>query len=79
MATYRNQSYSPGNPMYGPEFYETGAKPQEYRGHLIYNRIQGDPGRGVWDVVLDGQCVGQLAGPRGARDWIDESMGAPHG
>ncbi len=44
---------------------------------LIYNRIKGEPGRGVWDVVFAGRCVCQLAGPRGARDWIDESLGGP--
>lgn len=52
MHRYKN----PWHP-YGPEFYETDAKPMIYRGYEVYQRI---PGEGV-DVVKDGVCVTQRA------------------
>lgn len=53
--------------MYGPVMYSTEVKPKEYKGHLIYERIAGS----VWDVVKDGVCLTQRAGPNGARQYID--------
>jgi len=59
--------------MYGPENYETDVKPVEYRGFLIYQRVEGQ----VWDVVKDGVCQSQLAGPDGARRYIDARIDGP--
>jgi len=68
---YKNPWHKPGKPEYGPVMYSTEVKPVEYRGYLIYERISGS----VWDVVKDGVCVTQMAGPRGARQAIDERLG----
>jgi hypothetical protein len=70
MATYRNSFY---NATHGhdPEIYSTDAKPVEYKGYLLYQRIKGPIGRGCWDVVKDGVCIGQYAGPGGARAFVD--------
>lgn len=65
--TYKNPWFSPTHyPMYGPEFYRTEAKPKKYKGFLVYkvSTVQ-------WDVVKDGVCVTQMAGPNGAKKWID--------
>ncbi len=67
MTTYRNPVHRRHDPMYGPEFYQTDAKPVTYKGHLIYHRTEL-----VWDVVLDGVCLTNRAGPNGARRFIDE-------
>ena len=40
--------------------------PKEYKGHLIYNAISS------YDIVKDGICIAQYAGPRGAREAIDK-------
>lgn len=68
--TYRNPWHHPRQPMYGPANYETDVKPVEYRGFLIFQRIEGH----VWDVVKDGVCQSQLAGPNGARRYIDARL-----
>lgn len=71
MTTYKNPWHKPNNrDLYGPEYYTTGEKPQEYKGYLIYERITGN----VWDVVKDGVCITQLAGPNGARSAIDKIL-----
>ncbi len=70
MATYTNPSYNRHLAMYGLEFYETDKKPESYRGYLIYQRIPGS----VWDVVKDGACVAQRAGPNGARAVVDNLL-----
>lgn len=61
--------------VHGPAFYETDTTPKEYKGYLIYHRIDyGMPinsGANVFDIVKDGVCVGQYAGPNGARAKID--------
>lgn len=67
MATYKNPWHKPTKPEYGPAMYSTDVKPVEYRGYLIYQRIHGH----VWDVVKDGVCITQRAGPNGARRFID--------
>jgi hypothetical protein len=66
--TYRNPWHKPGRPEYGPAVYLTHATPKHYRGYWIYERIPGH----VWDVVKGGECITQRAGPRGARQAIDE-------
>jgi len=70
MASYRNPWHNSQRPEYGPAFYTTEAKPEEYRGYLIYQRIYGH----VWDVVKDGVCITQMAGPNGARQAIDKLL-----
>lgn len=67
MNSYKNPWHRPTQSHYGPAEYTTNAKPVEYRGYLIYERIDGH----VWDVVKDGVCVTQRAGPNGARHAID--------
>ena len=42
------------------------SKPKEYKGYLIYNDAS------TWDIVKDGICIAQHAGPRGAREAIDD-------
>lgn len=64
---YKNPWHNPRLSHYGPEFYTTDETPEEYRGYLIYNRTPC-----VWDVVKDGACVTQMAGPNGARQAIDK-------
>lgn len=72
-ATYKNPWYDASR-GHDPEFYTTEAKPREYRGYLIYNRIPGKPGHGCWDIVKDGVCVTQRAGDtnHGLNKIIDE-------
>lgn len=72
MTTYKNPWHKLNNrELYGPEYYTTDAKPKEYKGYLIYERIACH----VWDVVKDGVCVTQMAGPIGARNAIDKLLG----
>lgn len=72
MTTYSNPVHKPLKPEYGPAIYSTDAKPAEYRGYLIFQRIKG----AVWDVVRDGVCVSQMAGPNGARTAVDQLLEA---
>ncbi|SDF83107.1 hypothetical protein [Thalassobaculum litoreum] len=67
MANYRNPFHKPHDSSYGPAIYETDATPEEYGGYLIYRRLPN-----CWDVVKDGVCITQRAGPNGARRAIDE-------
>ncbi len=66
IATYRNSFY---DAMHGhdPEIYRTEARPIEYKGCLLYQRLKGV----CWDVVKDGVCIGQYAGRRGAEAFVD--------
>ena len=75
MATYKNPWHRVNSTESGPAFYSTDAKPVEYRGYVLYHRIPGASGRGCWDVVKDGVCVGQYAGPSGARQFVDKLHG----
>lgn len=68
-ARYRNAFYEPLKGQ-DPEFYLTDAKPEAYRGYLIYQRIKGR----CWDVVQRGVCIGQYAGKSGATGFIDRLM-----
>lgn len=67
MSTYSNPWHRPGQPQQGPREYSTDAKPIEYQGHQIFERL---PGK-CWDVVKDGTCVTQRAGLAGAKRFID--------
>jgi hypothetical protein len=51
----------------GPEFYETDSVPVEHVGFLIFHRQES-----VFDVVKDGVCVAQMAGPNGAKRRAEE-------
>lgn len=68
MARYRNPWHEPRDPRYGPAEYETDARPFAHAGCLIYERIAGR----CWDVVKNGVCVTQRAGPRGAREAAED-------
>jgi len=70
VTTYRNPWHNPLLPMYGPAMYETAATPKFYKGYAIYERISGT----CWDVVANGVCLTQRAGPRGAREYIDDRI-----
>ena len=71
MSEYKNPWHKPGKPESGPAMYSTDAKPVAYRGYEIFERIDGH----VFDVVKDGACVTQMAGPNGARRAIDALVG----
>lgn len=66
MAKYKNQFYSPKNSDSKPVI-ETDAKPAQYKGYLIYERIKGV----CFDIVKNGVCVGMYAGLNGAKQAID--------
>jgi hypothetical protein len=55
---YKNPWHKKLDNTYGPEFYETEAKPKEYNGFFIYERIKGI----CFDIVKDGVCITQRAG-----------------
>jgi hypothetical protein len=63
-ARYRNSWFRSGETRGDPEYYETDARATEHAGCLIFERIKGR----VWDVVRDGTCLAQRAGPSGARE-----------
>ncbi len=66
IARYHNPWHRPGKPEYGPEMYETTARPTRVGEYLIYERVPGE----CWDVVLADTCVTQRAGKNGAIQWI---------
>lgn len=68
-ARYRNSFYRAVTGC-DPEFYITDAKPIEYRGHTLYQRIHGR----CWDVVRNGVCIGQYVGKSGATGFIDRLL-----
>lgn len=69
MSTYRNSFHKSGQPEYGPAEYEASNNAEDYRGHTIYRR-----NAVVWDIVLDGVCIGMYAGPNGARKAVDQRL-----
>jgi hypothetical protein len=62
-----NNPYSPENFTYHPD---TGDGVVYYKGFIIYARW--DRFALCYDIVKDGVCVSQMAGPRGAKDAIDK-------
>lgn len=64
---YRNPWHKSGQPQYGPAFYETTVQPTKYRGYQIF-RIH----ERHYDVVRNGVCVHQMAGPNVARKAVDK-------
>jgi hypothetical protein len=71
MTSYINPWHKPETNDYGPAIYQTDATPTEYKGYLIYHR------GAVYDVVKNGACVTQMAGPNGARQAIDKLVDPP--
>jgi len=56
-----------------PAVYETDARPEPYRGvFMIYQRQ-----RECFDLVLDGVCIAQRAGRRGATSMADLILDEP--
>ena len=74
--TYTNPWHKPSKPQYGPAEYRCEFDPAEYRGYLIFHRINSTgsikSGSHVFDIVRDGVCLSQMAGPNGARSKIDQ-------
>jgi hypothetical protein len=74
MTEYINTFHDYKNPISKKVFY-TDVKPSEYKGYLIYHRINAPSeiknGAHVFDIILNGKCIGQYAGPNGARQFID--------
>lgn len=66
--TYRNGFYELAAPRKTVEFFTTSARPLQWAGHTIYQRIKGS----CWDVVKDGVCVGMYAGLSGAKDCAEK-------
>lgn len=66
MASYINPWHKSGAAEYGGPTYTTDAKPKEYRGFLLYQRIPPSV-----DVVRNGVCVSQRAGKSGGMAVID--------
>lgn len=56
MTTYRNGFYMPHQGD-NCAFYTTDAKPVEYHGYLVYQRV-----KVTWDYVKSGVCVAQRSG-----------------
>lgn len=73
---YKNPWHKPKNPQYGPVEYCCYSDPVEYRDYLIFHRINSTgsiaSGSHLFDVVKDGACISQMAGPNGARRKIDQ-------
>jgi len=74
MTTYKNSFYTPKNPISRKEF-STEVTPIEYKNYLIFHRINPNSpikdGAHVFDVVINGICIGQYAGLNGAKHFID--------
>ena len=63
---YKNPYHDPWKHYLGPEYYESNARPTKYGGYLIIRRLPQ-----VWDIVKDGECVGQMAGKKKKKRAID--------
>ena len=78
MSTYRNAFHNAGNPYKstGPSHFTTDAKPIEYRGFLIYERIPtaGKFKYGEIDSVKNGMCVMISCTVQGAKTRIDNFL-----
>lgn len=78
MTEYINAFHNPKNTI-SQKVFITDVKPSKYKNCLIYHRINAfspvENGAHVFDVVLNGKCIGQYAGPNGARKFIDNLKG----
>lgn len=66
------------NPWYktsGPEFYETTSVPVEYKGFLIYERLDTDYKYPTVDLVKNGICLLQLKNDDRVKEFIDGILG----
>jgi hypothetical protein len=68
---YKN-SWHKTNSIATQEYFETDAVPVDYKGYLIYNRI--DTGYTVFDIVINGVCVSQCNGLNGAKREVDRRI-----
>ena len=70
MTRYRNLCHNAHDSSYGPAFYETDAKPTDYKGFKIYHVHNMR-----FDCVLDeadgAVCKMQMAGLNGAKRYVD--------
>ena len=71
VATYKNPWHSPRG--HDPDIYTTDARPIEYRGFLLYNRIPGT----VCDVVKNGCAVRQIVTVKGGQNAVDAILDEP--
>lgn len=69
MAKYKNPFYSPKYDNSKPVI-KTDAKPVDYKGYQIYERIKGN----CFDIVKKGVCVCMRAGLNGAKKAIDNNF-----
>lgn len=67
---YRNPWHKPFVQHYGPEFFETSARPINYRGFQIFNRF-----KGCHELVKDGICLTQRVGGGALRSLADALLG----
>ena len=68
---YKNSFYNKDNKL-SKEFIETNVRPKEYKGYLIYHRINsGSKWGDVFDVVKDDVCIKMCTGIGYARQFID--------
>lgn len=78
MARYLNPWHKPNDASHGPRFYETEAKPAEYKGFKIYHVHNMR-----FDCVIDEAggpiCKTQRAGINGAHRYIDEFWAKQNG
>jgi hypothetical protein len=71
MVTYKNSFYDNDKKDRNPVL-TTDLKPVEYKGYLIYHRINSTIKSGnVFDIVKDDICIGMYAGINGAKQRID--------
>lgn len=69
----KNPWHKPGH---NQEYYDYSGRPhQEYRGYDLYTAIKGKPGACQIDIVLNGECIAQMAGMNGAKGFIDARIG----
>jgi hypothetical protein len=73
---YRNSFYNPKR--FSSQEWITARldeSPEEYKGYLIYRRIDEDSGDNIFDIVNKDVCIGMCAGINGAKrsvDWFKE-------
>ncbi len=64
---YKNPWHNPENRYSGPAYYETDKRPKQHLDYFIF-KIH----RMRYDLVKDGVCVRQFAGPNGAIRFLNE-------
>ena len=77
MATYINSFFEGAggfNNPYASKILKCNEAPEEYKGYLIYPRVNYGFEGDVFDIVKDGVCIGMNAGPNGAKRKIDHNL-----